>query len=297
MKKSCPNLNCTSHESSKKLSSKSIIVKAGSYYRKTDSHNVQRYQCKTCKTRFSHATGTLEYRQKTRRINSVVEALFSSSVSTRRISIILNVNRATISKKLIYLGIRAERKQVERLKLLEQFKVKVVQIDDLITIEHTKLKPLTITIAIDKETRVLLGAEVRQIPSFGVIAKKSRDKYGHRESYHRDEIETLLLKIQKSISPTALFESDEHNLYPPSIRKYFTCATHKTYKSKRAAVIGQGELKDIRYDPIYMINHTLAMLRDNIKRLNRRTWCTTKDPEMLQLHLQVFIHYYNSNLI
>ena len=39
---------------------------------------------------------------------------------------------------------------------------------------------------------------------------------------------------------------------------------------------GQGELRDKRFDPMFALNHTCAMLRANINRLFRRTWCTSK---------------------
>ena len=47
-------------------------------------------------------------------------------------------------------------------------------------------------------------------------------------------------------------------------------------KGEKAAITGQGELKKKQRDPLFSINHTLAMLRANINRLVRRTWCTTK---------------------
>ncbi|MCT4641319.1 MAG: hypothetical protein N4A33_03410, partial [Bacteriovoracaceae bacterium] len=58
-------------------------------------------------------------------------------------------------------------------------------------------------------------------------------------------------------------------------------------------IAGQGELKRVYFDPLFKINHTLAMLRANINRLMRRTWCTTKDPIRLSDHLELFIYYYN----
>ena len=59
----------------------------------------------------------------------------------RRIAIILNINRKTVKRKLFYLARKAELAQEEYLGSLESNPVFGVQIDDLITIEHTKLKP------------------------------------------------------------------------------------------------------------------------------------------------------------
>ena len=57
-----------------------------------------------------------------------------------------------------------------------------VQIDDLITKENSKLKPLSISIAADAKHCFIIGAETSIIPSFGRIAAKSRAKYGTRPS-------------------------------------------------------------------------------------------------------------------
>ncbi|HXH76731.1 MAG TPA: hypothetical protein VNJ08_17305, partial [Bacteriovoracaceae bacterium] len=59
----------------------------------------------------------------------------------------------------------------------------------------------------------------------------------------------------------------------------------------------QGELKKVRFDPLFMVNHTCALLRANVNRLIRKTWCTTKDPARLKDHLDVFVYYYNEILL
>ena len=132
----CPNSKCEHYNSQYSL------VKDGAYFRKNDSRKIQRFKCKSCNSRFSTVTGTLEANQKKRRVNEMVGNLLCSSVSMRRISLILNIHRTTVSRKLTYLAKKAEQHQEKYLKSLEQAPVQRVQIDDLITIEHTKLKPL-----------------------------------------------------------------------------------------------------------------------------------------------------------
>ena len=60
---------------------------------------------------------------------------------------------------------------------------------------------------------------------------------------------------------------------------------------------GQGELKKLRFDPLFALNHTCAMLRANINRLFRRTWCTTKKKECLEDHLAVYMDFHNRVLL
>jgi len=227
----------------------------------------------------------------------MIRDLLASSVSMRRIAKIVGVNKNTMPRKLEYLAKVARDRQNKFLAKLEKDKITQMQFDDLIAIEHTKLKPLSLTIAVDKERRAILGVEVSRIPAFGNLAQISRRKYGKRANDHFRGIEHLFLKISNSISPNALIESDEHKTYPALVKKYFPTCEHKTYKGGRACVAGQGELKRLAYDPLFEINHTCAMLRANINRLVRRTWCTTKDPARLKLHLDLFIDYLNSKLL
>ena len=43
------------------------------------------------------------------------------------------------------------------------------------------------------------------------------------------------------------------------------------------------------HDPLFEVNHTCAVLRDHIKRLARKSWCTTKLKEHLELNIYLYI--------
>jgi len=105
-----------------------------------------------------------------------------------------------------------------------------------------------------------------------------------------------MTELVSCISSKAEFASDMHHDYPPLIRKHFPNATHSTSKGSKSAVVGQGELKKIGYDPLFCINHQFAMLRAHISRLVRRTWNTTKKLARLEDHLILFVDYYNEFL-
>jgi hypothetical protein len=87
----------------------------------------------------------------------------------RRSALILKVNRRTIEKRMPYLGERCR-------KLNGKFLIKIkgrvhnIQMDDLITKENSKLKPLSVSIAVDENRRAILALEVSQIPAFGHIS-------------------------------------------------------------------------------------------------------------------------------
>lgn len=285
MRKRCPNKKCKETR---------FIIKNGRYYRKSDYHFVQRYKCVLCKKQFSSATFSPCYYQKKRKLNGMIFKLLSSGISMRRVAFLLETTYITVQRKLYFLAKSFREKHDFSLK---KIKTKEIQIDDLITFEHTKLKPLSITIIIDKSSRKILKTKVSTIPAFGLLAKKSRKKYGKRKNEHKGCFFKLMQELRLYCIPQVLIETDEHKDYKKVISQFFPWGRHKAYKGKRGAVVGQGELKKVIYDPLFMVNHTCAMLRANINRLARRTWCTTKKIESLQCHLDLYTFYHNNKLI
>src|SRR5690606_17518952 len=92
---------------------------------------------------------------------------------------------------------------------------------------------------------------------------------------------------------TPVIKSDKAPRYPRYVKQYFPNAKHEESKGRRGCVVGQGELKAGGFDPLFFLNHGCAMVRDNLKRLTRRTWCTTKDASALQDILDLYMCYHN----
>jgi hypothetical protein len=214
----------------------------------------------------------------------------------RRSALLLGIHQKTVSKKLVFLAKKATLKNDRLIKKLAG-KVHNIQIDDLITKENSKLKPLSVSLAVDEKRRVILGAEVSQIPAFGKLAHLGIKKYGKRTDEHNEGLQRLFERIVRIASPDALVTSDEHQRYPYFVTTFFPRGKHQTFKSEKGCIVGQGELKKVNFDPLFIINHTCALLRANINRLFRRTWCTTKDPKRLKDHLDIFIYYYNQVIL
>ena len=286
MRPSCPNHQCPSFET------KEFVRKNGYFTRRCESRPIARFLCLKCKKSFSHATGTLEFRQRKRRVNSKLKGLLASSVSLRRCALLLGVSRTTIDRKFIYLAKKANLSQKKYMESLRN-SVTNLQFDDLLTSEHTKMKPVTVSLAVDKDRRFILGAEVGRIPAFGHLATLSRKKYGRRENEHQQTLERLFQNIASTFAQDLSIESDEHRLYRAMSRVYAPKSEHLQYKGGRGCIVGQGELKKLGHDPLFTLNHTCAMLRANLNRLVRKTWCTSKKIERIKMHLDIFVDFYN----
>ena len=144
---------------------------------------------------------------------------------------------------------------------------------------------------------VILAWDVAVMPAKGLLAKASRKRYGRRPDLRPAAWRAVFSKIAPYAKPDIFILSDENPHYPKIIQEILPKARHETVKSRRACTVGQGELKLGGRDPLFWLNHTAAMIRDNIKRLTRRTWCTSKNPQRLNDHLAVYVAFHNFFLL
>jgi transposase-like protein len=270
--------------------------KHGQFVRRSDSKTITRFRCSKCKRSFSEASFSQNYRQNKRRLNPLVLKLLSSGISQRRMALILNTTTKTIARKLHFLAQLSKAKHLKFLESIDPKELTHLQFDDLITSHHTKLKPVSISVVASKHKRKILAVKVSQIPAFGHLAQLSVKKYGKRPNELPEHLNELFSELKFKLPLKGRIDSDEHTLYPIFINRHLPGWQHERYQSVRACVAGQGELKRKAHDPLFSINHTLAMLRANINRLFRRTWCTTKKLKSLEDHLWLYVGFHNQYL-
>ena len=270
-------------------------VKHGRYHRFDDAQSIQRYRCTVCGKSHSSATHVPTYRQKRRRLNRLIEMDLCSSTSQRRIAIKHGCARKTVARKVIFLAQEARKKTAQWLEQHGPFYS--LQWDELITFEHSRLKPLSVAVMSCTNTRCIIGFGSAAIPASGQIAKRSVEKYGKRRNRSGAMRKSVLKSVEKVVSATASIRTDEHPRYASEIKNAYPDMVHRQHQSVRGSLTGQGELKRTGFDPLFNINHTLAMMRDNIKRLTRRTWCTTKVANSLDDVIAIYQYYHNSTLI
>ena len=271
------------------------VILTGHYLRKSDQTWVQRYRCQLCKKSFSEASFSQCYAQKKRQFNGIILKLSVGGYSQRRTAFELHLNRKTVVRKFILMGKMAQL-GFPRLNALYS-QAEIIEFDDLETSEHSKCKPLSVTLAVQYKSRRILGFRVSQMPAKGKLASIARKKYGLRTDERPKARASLFTEMQEQVSAFALIKSDQNPHYTHDVKKYFPQAKHQSFKGRRGCVVGQGELKRGGYDPLFTLNHTCAMLRANINRLFRRTWCTTKLAERLGYHIAIYALYHNLVLI
>ena len=274
--------------------SKNNAHKQGYFKRISDGRKIARFQCKTCKLHFSQATFDPAYYQKKRQLNHKCAVMLASCMSMRRTALALNIHPITVARKLEYLAAQFREKSVQI--FADSNETIAIQFDELQTIEHTKCKPLSVAMAVSEKSRKILGFQVSSMPATGHLSKISRKKYGPRPDHRVSGMHQLFSQIKPQLPEKVQIRSDECSFYHGVVKRHFPNARYNQFPGQKSSVSGQGELKKIVRDPLFYINHTFAMLRANINRLVRKTWCTTKKVSRLIDHLMIYVRIHNHRL-
>ena len=217
-------------------------VRYGYFLRKFDRKKIRRFKCLKCRQTFSRSTGSATFNQKKAFINETLFSYFASQVSKNRCARLLQVYRITIARRLAFLG---HQSRVEHQRWLDKFQEKrafnTIQFDEIESLEHTKLKPLSIPLLVEVTERKILGIDVCVMPAKGHTASLSVKKYGKRPDQRIETLKRLFETVRPPIQPDAELRSDSHPFYPSIVREMMPKALHFQEISRRSSLGGQGE--------------------------------------------------------
>ena len=270
------------------------VIKKGFYLHAKKNLKVQRYYCKSCHKKFSNQTSNYDYHLSLKPKNQFVFRMLSQGMSQRAIARNLGISRGSVARRVIRYGLFCEAQML----LYRQSRKKCtnIQFDELETYEHTKCKPITVPIAVESKTRKILAVDAGDIAAKGKIAKQAKQKYGKRVCQRRETLQRFFKDLKVVTNEKTKFLSDSSTHYVSPMKKFFPDNPYFRVLGRRGCIVGQGELKAGGFDPLFTLNHTYAMFRDNIKRLTRRTWCTTKVKACLKKILYIYAWYHNTYL-
>jgi hypothetical protein len=204
---------------------------------------------------------------------------------------VLGIDRKTVVRKLRFLA--KEARELHEAKLASgSLKSAFVQFDEMETFEHTRLKPLSIALAVNPETYQFLAVSVASAPAKGKLALPSREKYGYRPDL-RPQARKDVFEILKTLSPQTL-TTDFHPAYPALSRRYLPDAVHyQTQREKQKRNFFHKNRRRNPNDALFALNFLCGKIRHDLSRMARKVWVTTKKPERLQEHLDLYIAFQN----
>ncbi|MFS4460206.1 hypothetical protein [Bdellovibrio sp. HCB2-146] len=261
--------------------------KRGYFYKKSTKTYIPRFHCNHCNKNFSTRTLSPAFKQKKSFLNRTLCKLFAGGVSLREAARIVGCNYKTAYTRWVWLGTLAKDDVLSR-----KLRGQELEFDELLSIEHTKLKPLSVIVAVNEHYEIA-GVKVAKIKAFGHLSSVSLQKYGPRPDEIKAKLPELLQEISSRNPNIQIIKSDKKLSYIKAVKKAFPKAQHlifladdKKEKTREQRYLNHNKRK---FDPLFKINHTCAKLRDHIKRLTRRSWCTTKKSEHLELGLYLYI--------
>jgi len=269
----------------------------GTYTRRCDGRPVPRFLCRECRRFFSSQTFRLDYRLKRPRLHLDLYALLVSKVTHRQAARLLGCTRGSVARRLELLGGHARAfhlRQLERVRRRGGL-TGTFQLDELETFEHDRrLSPLTVPVLIERGSYFVLSAQAAPLPARGRLSPARREKkalrdrlQGLRRSGSREAVRASLERlagVHAGEGPVVV-ETDFKSTYASELERLFgERIVHLRYASSLPRKHGY---------PLFPINHTLAMLRDGVSRLVRRTWAASKKAACLERHLWIWIAWRN----
>jgi hypothetical protein len=269
----------------------------GRYRRECDERIVQRFLCRSCGSYFSTQAFRLDYRLHKPTLHFALFDTFVSKVTQRQAARNLLCTRKTVVHRLVLLSTHARAFHKELLARAQRAGgiPGEFQLDELETFENSRrLCPVTMPVLIEQGSYFALDIQVATLPARGKPhrgeGKKRLERErveGKRKNESRAAVERCFRVLEEVRPPGQVLSisSDFKSSYPGVLRDVMS----PNYRHFRHS----SKTRRDRFNPLFPINHTLAMLRDGLSRLVRRSWGASKQREWLERHAWIWIAYRN----
>src|SRR5262245_42956970 len=285
----CPNRRCRMHGNPLPR----FYIRRGSYRASCRPEPVPRFQCRSCKRCFSRQTFRLDYRDQRPECNVQLFQLLISGCGLRQCGRIVGLSVRAVQYK--FRKVARAMRQLNRnlLRSLPGTGHRTFQLDEIETFEHSSILRLTVPVLIERESLAVLAFDVgpiRRVPRRGSRRQRWLTRHelnhGRRRDRSRACVRRVLGRLRRLWGQRrGLLQTDEKALYGARLRRMWPeTMAHETTSSRLPRTV---------YNPLFPINLTDAMLRDNNGRLRPRTWLVSKKAGHLRDQLELYVAYRN----
>jgi len=284
----CPNKDCCNHDHAEG----SWFIRKGTFLQKWSGKAIQRFQCKTCRTKFSISTFMDIYRQHKPYLNRQVFKWYTNSASQRQIAENIQTTRTTVIRKFRFLADKARRVHGVQL-ITGQLNTTDVQFDEQETFLRTKKLPLSIAIAVDgtrnRSGGKIIDIDVGTMPAKSRNARSSQEQYGYQPDDRPYICQTVLNNVKLATGNQLVFiTTDAKPGYKTYVAKRLPNAIHFAISNEQREWASRNQ----EY-PLWWVNQACAANRHDMSRMRRRTCVTTKDVHELRRHLWLYVAHRN----
>ena len=250
-----------------------------------------RFLCKVCGRGFSRQTFRLDYRDKRPHANVPLFQLLTSGVGLRQAARVIGLDAHAVQKKF--------RKIARHMRLLNRNLLsalpaqRTLMLDELESFEHRSITPVTVPVLIDRASKFVVATDVapiRRVAKAGSWRRRWLERHeasvGRRQDRGNDCVRRVFGRMQRLLEGRpATLVTDEKATYARQCRRRFPeQVVHHSVPSTLPRTV---------FNPLFAINLTDAILRDNNGRLRRRSWLVSKRARWLRHQLELFAAYRN----
>lgn len=283
----CPNRRCRAHRGPRG----DFYRRIGSYQPRCRTEPIPRFKCRVCRRGFSRQTFRQDYRDKHPHKNELLFNLLTSGVGLRQSARLLLLDSHSAQKK--FRKVARHMRMLNRSLLTHLPANRTLLLDELESIEQRRITPLTLPVLIDRHSKLVIATDVapiRRVAKKGSWRQRLLARYeaevGRRQDRGRNCVRRVFGRMGRLLEGRpAHLVTDQKALYSTNCRRRFgPQVTHETVSS---------QLPRTAFNPLFAINLTDAMLRDNNARLRRRSWLVSKRRRFLRLQIELFAAYRN----
>lgn len=277
----CPKLDCIYY----KFPVPNFFQRRGSYHPKCRPQPVPIFRCKHCRRHFSRQTFRADYYDHKPDRNQKLGQLMISGVGQRQAARILKLARSSVEKKFKKLALHFRRLHEN---LTGTFPSNAeFMLDELETFEgNRRTKRLTVPVLIETTSLFIVDAQSGTLPAIAGRKRRSTN-VPPRTSESSKVCAKVLERAASMIPPGAVFRmtTDQKSSYPGLVRR--ALEGHRVLHETHSGLLKSAS------SPLFLINLTLALMRDHLSRLRRRSWLASKKKEQLDRHMAAFMCWRN----
>jgi transposase-like protein len=282
----CPYRECVQHAAPITR----FASRWGSYHPRCRSKPVQRYRCRSCRRTFSRQTFRHDRRDRRPQCNKRLFQLLTSGVGQRQSARLLGLALRSVQKKMRKLAATCASLHENLSPRLPAGLTYVM--DEEETYEGASIRPLTMPVLVEKDSWFVVATSVgsiRRLAPAGSARRRRQDCEEKERGARKDESNRCVGEVLQALGRRV---DGELELRTDQKASYATIARQVFGERVRHATTAGTRIRTT-HNPLFPINATLAMTRDNCGRLRRRSWLVTKHAPWLQLQMALFTVYRN----
>lgn len=283
----CPNLSCPNHAAPKGR----FFWRHGSFGARCRIERVPRFRCRGCRRTFSVQTFRHDRGDRRPDCNQLLFQLLTSSLSLRQSARLVKLSISGVQKKMRKLARTC--RNLHRNLCAKLPPDRTFLLDEEETYEGASIRPLTMPVLMERKSWFIVATtagRIRRLAPDGTRRRRLQEREERRHGERRDRsklcVQLVLGRLAKCVPEGAVtLRSDEKSSYRTVAKDLLgERLRHETTRGRRPRTTA---------NPLFPINTTMAMTRDNCGRLRRKTWLVTKKGRYLRQQMHLFVAYRN----